>query len=715
MRSPLRWLLPVLVLSGSVSAARFEDPAVYVPLPTLVGVAEWAAADLDGDGRSEFVARVAATVGVSSGDDVLTVLRYDVASGSYSASNGQVVPPAYRGLAVRLVSYRVPGAGARQGVAMLVDEPGAQAATAGLLYEGVPAQRSQDLGFFLLQVPLTLGDVDADGTLDVFTASATGVSRWRIDGDKPELEVPLPGCRSNATTPCRFGQLGNFDSDPAPELLVAGEQLLVLDANTLAVEWSVPLALGFVRGVNVDADAALEIVGSSSIGDTVRVFDPGLQLQVGSFAPACGSSCQPNFVLADVVGSDGRAELLTTNNVDQLFRQSLPSGTSLPVVSAPERLLLGAAQMDGAGDPELLMSREPNSNAGMLWLVLAANGTTVLKQFYAHDRGITDARLDTRSGVQEVTYGNWFSGTQGIATGAALPSGAITWQSPDPPGALRAPVDQAIADLNGDGTTDIVLLTDSSVVAYSGVSHQALWSFTLPIGPPFARRLLLANVDGDPALEALVGYGNVALEARDIPNGALLWTASSGAPNSADLLQMSLVQLDDDPALEALLVSGGGVTGYELAAGTPVFRQPMFPVRGATVIEHNGTRELLVYVQDFFQGPVQVYSVPGGQFLRFLPFPAGYYGTGMAAIPGRDAYVAGTEQGEFLAVDGSTGALIASSPFVSNRLGLHGVRVTPTPSLSRFRVEAGGVAAFARFELDLAAPLLNDGFEGAAR
>ena len=684
----------------------FQNVLSYVPLQ--IG-AQSVNADLDGDGSSEIA--WLAPGGDYDRSSVVSVLRWDAGTSRYEPLNGVLLPSSFDPQYGKLLVYRRSDGSGADGLAV-VTRPGAEF-SAGVLLEGIPLQQVKTLQDFALEPVIAVGDVTGDGKLDVFTDSAAGIDRWPIDGLVPDLEVDVPECIWQFGNRCQEAVLANFDADPVQELLVSGSSTYLLDATNLQPKWTRAEALRYLHAANVDGDAALEFAGATdATPSSFEVFDASGTTPLATIPQYCFQYCPArDYVLADMVGHDGRAELMYVA-LGELFRHSLPSGAA--VAGSPmiwhDDLSPWAADVDGDGAAELFFA-----DGAALDVLEPTNLVATHKLYVNYSDNLDLARWWQSLAGPRLLYGAGPNGGAGAVTAAQPELPLVDWQSPSR-GDLgaRALYDIGVGNADDDGVEDIYLLTDMDVVALSGATHQVLWRISTRGPPPDLltrgiRRMLVGQLDGDSRSELILGFEHYKVEGWDAPSGAVLWSTTASQYSSIPSA-LSFAQLDQDPALEVLMVSDH-VMGFDPGASTPLFDLPVGGSNHSAAVAA-GANGPLLYVYEGSYGPpfIHAYHVPGLEPAGVVP---GYFGwvLGIATVPGKEVLVL-SEDGGFTALDAISGAVLAKSAFHGDQLGYFGnMRVAQTSTPGVFKVVSGSNQVYVEDLLSIDPPMFADGFE----
>ena len=189
--------------------------------------------------------------------------------------------------------------------------------------------------------------------------------------------------------------------------------------------------------------------------------------------------------------------------------------------------------------------------------------------------GILDASLfkDVDAGLRATVSLEWYRSIFGTGVGDA---------------------GMVVADIDADGDLELAATARDFgyplknfwyVLEWDGQDYVHRWA-SLPTSKRIDR-LLVAQLDQDSALEVVLFVGGSIL-AYD---GATfdLEMARSVSPNTPRVTDMALANVDDDPAVEAIVCNEDGTRVYELPRGCQQFFRAEYPCSGVAVGEIDGT------------------------------------------------------------------------------------------------------------------------------
>ncbi len=430
----------------------------------------------------------------------------------------------------------------------------------------------------ILHVPLVVAldlvaDIDGDGSLEMVVRTSTG--SW---SDQKVTSLALDSGQVKWVSPYGADDVaaGQLDADPAMELVLAGTPGRILDGASGAVEWS--YTSGF--GANV-------VVGR--FGD-----DPTKDAIVaGFFESAILFRAQPYSPVREVPtirGAFTRAP--RADGGDLLARGSfvydLRTGDVVAGDHADETWSVAVADFDGDGDLEIAFSDGLQHTGGDRLIVrsLPDNATELmmLQESGPHTAIATGDISGT--GKQEVVF----------SSGGVSRSSHHLFAGPR----VRVLDEQTGAVLRERGD----LFSDSNGI----------------------RRIALAQLDADPALEIIVSGDDPHSHSLMALDGATLqtqWIATQRPPGDPAITGMSLVDIDGSgvPAL-VVLTGEGRLARYDAATGSLVWYTEAFPsVRfgGMGVyVDHAGVPTAIAYGYD----ELRVFDLRSRESIRSVVLPS---------------------------------------------------------------------------------------------
>ena len=341
-----------------------------------------------------------------------------------------------------------------------------------------------------------IGDVDADGVDELVVTAGSTVAAYSLQTGAQEWSAPYQAAEV---------KLAQLDADAALEVLLARTPGVVLDGATRAVDWSYPDGFGAYLAVGrFGADAAAWFAGARDWGNV-------LVMRASPWSPVWDFQNFDNDALAACdAGGDAREEIIVGDGQwgDVLV---IDSDTHQPRRTIPHAehgtTALATADFDGDGDCDIAFSG--SSSYGASWL------------YHVYDAA----------------------------------SGTVLHEPTNFTGALEA---LAIADLDGNGTRELVLATATEPTR---------------------------------------------LRVTDLATGRLLWELAGSGGNANDAFYLKtrrvlVAQLDADAALEIVL------------AGTALYD-------GRVTVVDSGTREVQRQIGTYSAGPMRSREVSDAAILDF--------------------------------------------------------------------------------------------------
>lgn len=382
---------------------------------------------------------------------------------------------------------------------------------------------------------IAAADINRDGHIDLIVSSGN-------DGNVSVLR--------NATAPGaapRFAAPQHFDAHDAHAVVTA----------------------------DVNGDGLPDVVAADSGSDTISILldtTPPSAATLGIAAPASfPTGANPRAIAAADIDGDGRHDLVVANYDEgevSVFMNTAAPGAA--PAFAPRGVFdagefptsLTFADLNGDGKPDLLLA---DLTADWFSVLLNATEPGRTPAFAARQqismsagvRSITAADIDGdgRTDAVATTSDDDLNAWLVVALNTTPPgAGAVTFSPPQAFAIVGSPDTVAIADINGDGRPDVVLLHLGSDQVSVFINTTAAGSATAAFSPPVMFRteslsntIVVADIDGDgrPDL-AVAGFHGISIMHNETALGATLPAFGARQRVGAGLGPVDLVAADID-------------------------------------------------------------------------------------------------------------------------------------------------------------------------
>ena len=518
-------------------------------LMTTATLTALAVADLDGDGNKEIVTSDGIGVSVYAADG--SGLLWSLATGGGSSITvGNVDADA----ALEIVTTATGGKG------YVID--GASHAIEWEYINGFGAQ-------------VKLGDLDGDGMQEIVGAAAWyKITVFDADRKTPAWEV---------ATSNDIGSLlvADMDGNGVPEILYGDAQwgkIHVLDVQTHTDKSSVTNPSHGVSGISlgdVDSDGVVEILwgagGTSTGADHLYIANPSTGTIEWQSKHVDGPL---SAVAVGDVDDDGEDEIVMVSfesdsgygeGIIHIFNartHALEYQEKLGLTDWMGVRSVKIGDVDNDGKTEFVVTTG-NIYDGVIRVYDGATHTLKCQSagysgnfFSALAIGDVDG-----DGKTEIIAGQGREHTGATGSYLIIFDGATLqekWRSVDLGNGWGTIYDIKLADLNGDGHTEISASVTGTnrLVVFDGVNHDLKLLLEHP-----ARALAVADVDGDGDPELLAGRTDGKIDVFSGTSFALKKSVPTFGKSSVDALRIT--DLDGDGAREWLLASGGFLTVLE--------------------------------------------------------------------------------------------------------------------------------------------------------
>ena len=317
------------------------------------------------------------------------------------------------------------------------------------------------------------GDLNGDGIPDLVVAGdeETDPLIFVFLGTKSGAFQAAPEFKSGVTTPQAFA-VGDFNGDGIPDLAVTGTTsnnvgILLGDAkggfSPAGTFDTGPAPIGVVAG-DFNGDGVLDLAVVNKGLDNVSIL---LGKGDGTFGTAqnFGAGQSPLYVVAGDFNGDGKLDLAVTNergnNVSILLGNGhgkFGSPTNFATGESPEFIAVG--DLNGDGKLDLAVANAAEGTVSVLFgkgdgtfqsaVSLDTNGS--------ESAGIAIADFNGDS-KPDIVVANFASGSVSVFLGNGAGSFQNAISSPVVSGVASAPFTLAAGDFNGDGATDVAVIS----------------------------------------------------------------------------------------------------------------------------------------------------------------------------------------------------------------------------------------------------------------
>jgi len=310
------------------------------------------------------------------------------------------------------------------------------------------------------------------------------------------------------------------------------------------------------------------------------------QTPAATFAPVAtygaGGSNSYSIALADVNG-DGKPDLLTANrgsdnagvllgNGNGTFQPATTFGTG--TFSQPASIAV--ADVNGDGKPDLLTANQGTSTAG----VLLGTGTGTFQPVTTFGTGFIPASIAVADvngdGKPDLLTANIGSDNAGVLLGNG--DGTFQLVTTFSTGTNSNPTSIAVADVNGDGKLD--LLTANRVTDNAGVllgtgtgTFQPVTTYSTGTnGSPAS--IAVADVNGDGKSDLLTANTSSSTAGVLLGNGdgTFRFVATFSTGTNSNPISIAVADVNGDGQLDLLTVGINGRAGVLLGTGTGTFQ-----------------------------------------------------------------------------------------------------------------------------------------------
>ncbi len=352
---------------------------------------------------------------------------------------------------------------------------------------------------FINCIRITSGDSDSDGSHELYIATSDG-KVLVINSINHQMvgEFSLP---SNLAA--KIITIADVDDDGSKEIVVLrSDTLLIYNSLTYELEWRADGWGGYeVEIGDIDNDLLTEIV---IMGDICRVIDSIQQIQEWS----CTRDGEAQVELGDIDG-DNQLEMVFFTNQGKFYAME---GETQAIIwentNASNTSIMEVADVNLDGLSEIILAKDffqeiigyKGTDGEEIWNIAnPLSGTTSVVVGDIDEDGTNEIIWGSGKllvSKRALFFGDWVTQT-------------IEWSSID----LDGPLYVAAGDIDNDEKSEIVTASYSTNMNYSGgaihvydgSSYAMEWSYVVSEWSYDISHLALSQLDGDQALEILIG------------------------------------------------------------------------------------------------------------------------------------------------------------------------------------------------------------------
>lgn len=559
-----------------------------------------------------------------------------------------------------------------------------------------------------------LGDIDNDGAMDVVLASdwwlGEGVSAYGLDTG--ELRWNLPDTDGSDIL------IGQFDGDPAKEIVLAATPGRVIDGATLATDWSYPDGFG-----NYLAGGRFQAGGGEQL---VIARDWGLLMAFQS-APWSPMWDMKFFDIDALTTFD-----LDGDGFDEIIEGDGQSG-DLHIIDGQTHAIRLSIPHEGSG-LVALATWDPEAD-GKADIAFAPRSALPSRPLFTLADSLDGHTIGELPSGQEGPYRHLALGRVGAGTRLVYPvrndgyfggawveiealTGQVLWQSPtatDPGDPFMLRPGDAVYSADASGDPLLVLagagVTDdrNRLIALDALTHESRWTLDAATFAPLTRELQGASAfelaNGPTIGACLLTYTDARILLVDAASGTPLWTSVAMTTEGGECGLMAGRFHDGNPLVVAVLHDS--LRAYDSVTHVLAWSLEV-PADGASLIEQGvAGREFVV-----FEGTqLRFYDAATRTELRAFDLGMPIHSVRQARDDIHGLLVAAG--GHLLLVDGTNGAIRQATDYLGSNLATGNRIGTADLGGGYTRVGVGSDGGVIRFRLYTGDGIFTDGFEPA--
>ena len=338
---------------------------------------------------------------------------------------------------------------------------------------------------------LTAADLNGDGQPDLIVANASDNTVSVL------LNTTVPGAAPSFATQQTFATglhpqsvtVADISGDGKPDLIVAnaGSNSVSVLLNTTApgaapsfatqqtfATGSNPVAVT-VADINGDgkSDLIVTSAGSNTVSVLLNTTAPGAATPSFASQQTFATGSNPRSVTAADINGDGKPDLIVANessNTVSILLNTTAPGATAPSFASQQTFATGsnpqsvtAADINGDGQPDLIVANEGSNTVSVLLNTTAPGAATpsfASQQTFAtgsHPLSVTVT--DTNGdGKRDLIVANYIDNSVSVLRNTTVPGAATpSFAAPQTFATGTGPASVSVADVNGDGTLDLIM------------------------------------------------------------------------------------------------------------------------------------------------------------------------------------------------------------------------------------------------------------------
>lgn len=557
-----------------------------------------------------------------------------------------------------------------------------------------------------------IGDIDGNGALDLVLASnwwpSTGVYAYALATG--ELRWNLPANANDIL-------IGQFDGDPAQEIVFAATPGQVIDGITLATDWSYPDGFGhyLARGRFQAGGGNQFVVG--------RDWGLLMAFQSAPWSPVWDLKFDDiDAVVTFDLDSDGFDDIIEGGG----------QSSDIHIIDGETHAIRLAIAHDGSGIGGLA-TWDPDGD-GKADIAFAPEHASLNGATFTLSNSLNGLTLDTLRTTRTGPYRDLALARVGDGTRLVFPAsvpgyfdgiwietdaltGQVLWQSPAAEGmddVFAVSPSGAVYSRDGSGGMLLVLAGEgvweeqNRLIALDAQTHEVRWTLEAVNVEALRRQMRdmrALELPSGPAIAACVGaYADTNVLLVDAASGALLWVSSDIAANDDECSLMAGRFGDGNPLVVAVLPDA--LHAYDAVTHALAWTLQV-PAAGASLLERGVSgREFVV-----FEGStLRFHDAATRAELRMFDLGLPIQSVRQAGDIHGLLVAAG---GHLLLVDGANGAIRQATDYLGSNLAVGNRIASADLGGGYLHIGVGSDGGVIRYQLYAGDGIFDDGFESS--